>query len=166
MKVYDIREEFRALQDLINNEEFDEVTGELINNDEAIQQLLKEIECEKSIKADSIAFLVKQANDSEMALKAEVDRLNARKKMFIKQQDSLKQLLDDLLYGQKLKTDRFTFSYRTTKSVNIIDESAIPAEFLNVVETIKPDKKAIKDALADGLVDGCELLVKKSLSFR
>jgi len=167
MKTYEIKSEFFAIQELLENEEFNEETGELIDNSEAIQSLLNEIEDERDSKADNIAYLIKEANDTELSLKAEIDRLNERKKMFIRQQDSLKELLDFLLAGDKLKTDRFTFSYRTSQSVHIIDESLIPAEYLNVKETFTPDKKRIKEALANfDEVAGAEIIVKKSLSVR
>lgn len=167
MKTYDIKSEFLAIQELLENEEFNEETGELIDNSEAIKQLLSEIEIERDTKADSIAYLIKSAKDTETALKAEIDRLNERKKMFIREQESLKQLLDFLLGGEKLKTDKFTFSYRTSQSVNILDESLIPAEYLNVKEVVTPDKKKIKEALADfDEVAGAEIVVTKTLGVR
>ena len=167
MKTYEIKSEFFEIQQLLENEEYDEETGELIDNSEAIQSLLNEIEDERDSKADNVAYLIKEANDTENSLKAETDRLNERKKMFIRQQESLKQLLDFLLGGEKLKTDKFTFSYRTSQSVNIIDESLVPAEYLNVKETFTPNKKRIKEALQDfNEVAGAEIVVNKSLSVR
>lgn len=167
MKTYDIKSEFFEIQQLLENEEFDEETGELIDNTELLVGLLTDIEDERDSKADSIAYLIKEANDTELALKAETDRLNERKKMFIRKQESLKQLLDFLLGGEKLKTDRFTFSYRSSQSVNIIDESLVPAEYLNVKETFTPDKKRIKEALANfDEVAGCEIVVKTSLGVK
>jgi len=167
MKTYEIKSEFFAIQELLENEEFNEETGELIDNSEAIQSLLSEIEDERDSKADNIAYLIKEANDTELSLKAEIDRLNERKKMFIRQQDSLKELLNFLLAGEKLKTDKFTYSYRNSQTVHIIDESLIPAEFLNVKETFTPDKKRIKEALSNfDEVAGAEIIVKKSLSVR
>jgi len=167
MNTHDIKSEFFAIQELLENEEFNEETGELIDNTGAIQLLLSEIVSERDIKADSIAYLLKQANDAEVSLITEVARLNERRKMFTRQQESLKQLLDFLLGGEKLKTTKFTYSYRTSQSVNIVDESLIPAEFLNVVEKITPDKKRIKEALADfNEVAGAEIIVKKTLGVR
>lgn len=167
MKVYDIKSEFYEIQKLLENEEFNEETGELIDNSEAIQSLLNEIVAARDTKADNIAYLIKEANDTELALKTEIERLNERKKMFIRQQESLKQLLDFLLDGNKLKTDRFTFSYRTSQSVEITDESLIPAEYLNVKETFTPDKKRIKEALADfNEVAGAKIVVRKTLGVK
>lgn len=167
MKTYDIKAEFFTIQELIENEEINEETGEVIDNSETIQQLLSEIEGERDNKADNIAYMIKEANDTELALKAEVDRLNERKKMFVRQQEKLKHLLDFLLGGEKLKTEKFTYSYRTSQSVKVTDESLIPAEFLNVKETVTPDKKKLKEALADFRnIPGAEIEVKKSLGVR
>ncbi len=164
---YDIKQEFFAIRELLEDDEINEETGEVIDNTEAVQALLSELEGKRDEKADNIAYLMQEAKDTELALKAEVTRLNERKAMFIKQQESLKNLLDFLLSGEKLKTDRFTFSYRTSQSVNITDESLVPAEFLNVKEVVTPDKKRIKEALANfDDVAGCEIVVKKSLGVR
>jgi len=167
MKTYEIKSEFFEIQQLLESEEFDEETGELIDNSEAIKSLLDEITDERNSKADNIAYLVKEAIDTENNIKAEITRLNERKQSAIRQQDSLKKLCSYLLGGEKLKTDKFTFSYRTSQSVNITDESLIPAEYLNVKETFTPDKKKIKEALADfNEVPGAEIVVKESLGIR
>ena len=165
--VYSIKSEFFVLQELIENEEFDSETGEIIDNSDAIAMLLSEIQDDKANKADNIAYLINQAKDSQDTIKAEIVRLYERKKMFERQEDKLKNLLDFLLSGEKLKTDKFTFSYRSSQSVEIIDESLIPAEFLNVKEVFTPDKKRIKEALADfNEVAGARIVVKKTLGVK
>jgi len=167
MTTYNIKSEFFAIQELIETEEFNEDTGELIDNSEVIQALLKEIEGERDSKADSICYLIKQAKDTQDTLKAEVDRLNARKTMFINQEKRLKDLLDYFLGGEKLKTDKFTIGYRSSQSVHIIDESLIPAEYLYVKETFTPDKKKIKEALAEfENVPGAEIVVNKTIGVK
>lgn len=167
MNIYDIKSEFFSIKELLENEEFDEETGEFIDNSEAIKQLLSEIEGERDSKADNIAYLIKEANDTKLSLKEEIARLGERMKMFDRQQESLKQLLDYLLGGEKLKTAKFTYSYRNSQSVKIIDESLIPAEYLVVKETTSPDKKKIKEALADfNDVPGAEIEVKKTLGVK
>ena len=64
MKTYEIKSEFFAIQELLEVEEFNGETGELIDNSEAVQALLSEIEDERNNKADSIAYLIKEANTS------------------------------------------------------------------------------------------------------
>jgi len=165
--VYGIKKEFFEIQQLIDVEEFDEETGELIDNSLTIKQLLKEIEDNQSNKADNIVYLIKQAKDTQDLIKAEIDRLNGRNAMFKRQEDSLKELLTYLVGGEKLKTDKFTISFRSSQSVNIIDADLIPAEFLNVKETFTPDKKLIKEALADfNEVPGAEIKINKSIGIK
>ena len=165
--VYEIRQEFYAIQELIENEEFNEETGELIDNSIEIESLLSEIEGDKANKADNIAYLIMQTKDTQDAIKKEVDRLNERKKMFIRQEDKLKELLTFLLGEEKLKTDKFTFYFRSSQSVEITDIDLIPAEYLVAKETFTPDKKKIKEALSDfGTVPGATIIVKKSLGVK
>ena len=166
MNTYEISKEFYELQQLIELEEFDE-NGELIDNSGIIKELLNSLESERNIKADSIAYLIKIANESQNSIKDEITRLNERKTMFLKQENKLKELLAYLLQGEKLKTDRFTFSYRKSTSVHILDESLIPAEFLKIKETVTVDKMAIKKMLVDfETVAGAELETKNSLTVK
>lgn len=167
MNVYEIKKEFFEIQELIENEEFSEETGELIDNSKEIQELLNELMSNQADKADNIAYLIKESKDTQESLKVEVARLNERKKMFERQEKKLLDLLDYLLSGEKLKTDKFTYSYRSSTSVEIEDDSLIPAEYLNVKEVFTPDKKKIKEALADFQeVSGAKLLVKKTLGVK
>ena len=167
--VYDIKSEFFAIQELLENEEFDKDTGELIDNSKELQQLLNEVESDKANKADNIAYLVKQANDSQVAIKSEIDRLKARSDMFKRQEEKLMTLLDFLLGKEKLKTDKFTFSYRKSTSVNIIDVKLIPKEYLRTTTTVEtsPDKKKIKASIVDShSVAGTELITKNTLGVK
>ena len=148
MKVFEIREEFSQIQELIENEEFDE-NGELINNDEIIKELLNGLELDRANKADNIAYLIKASKSSQEAIKSDIARLSERKTMFLNEENKLKELLAYLLHNEKLKTDKFTYFFKNTNSVHILDESLIPVEFLKVKETISVDKIAIKKKLAD-----------------
>lgn len=168
-KTYDIKSELFEIQKLIESDTFDvnEETGEVVDNSEILQQLLSEITLDQSEKADNIIYLIKEEQASEKAMQEEIKRLTERKAMFKRKQESLKQLLDFLLGGQKLKTDRFTIFYRNTNSVEILDETMIPAEYINVTEVFKIDKKRIKDALGDFTeVDGAEMKTTTSLQFK
>lgn len=69
------------------------------------------------------------------------------------------------MQGEKLKSDKFTFSYRITKSVDVLNIELLPSDF-KVIE-YKPLKKEIAKALKDGKeVEGALLVEKKSLSVR
>lgn len=167
MKVFDILSEFNQIQELIETEEFDEKTGELIDNSKEIQELLNEITLEKEVKCDSIAYLIQESKSSQLALKEEITRLNERSKAFKRKQDKLTDLLKFLLHGEKFETLKHTFSYRRSTSVKILDESLIPAKYLNVKETVTVDKKAIGAALKDfEIVKGAELETKQNLQIK
>jgi len=169
MKTYEIAKELLELQELIEKDTFDVnlETGEVTDNSAVLKALADEINLLKDEKADGIAYIIKEFKDAETNLQSEIKRLQERKAMMGRKQESLKQLLEYLLKGEKLKTNKFTFSYRTLQSVERIDESLIPAEFLNVVETIKPDKKKIKEALSEfNQVAGAKIVTNKSLSVR
>lgn len=165
-RVYDIKSEFLLVQELLENEEFDEETGELIDNSKAIQALLSEIQDNKSNKADNIAFLLKQAKDSQALIKEEISRLKERTEMFTRQEVKLKELLTFLLGEEGLKTDKFTFFYKGSTSVNITNIDLIPDEYLVVKTTVTPDKSKIKKALQDGKEMGAEIIRKRNLGVK
>ena len=169
MKVYEIKQEFYAIQELLEQPlEIDEETGEVLqDNTEIVQELLNELEANKEDKADSICYLISENKMYETQLKDEIKRLQARAKMFARVQSDLKELLRFLLHNEKLKTQHFTISYRKSTSVNITDDSKIPAEFIKVEEVFKIDKKAIAEKLKEfEVVDGAELEVKENITIR
>ncbi len=81
----------------------------------------------------------------------------------------MKSTLDGFMRVQskdKIKTDKFTVSYRNTTAVNVTDASFIPAEYLTPQEP-KIDKKGIAATIKSGqTVPGAELEQRKSLSIR
>ena len=169
MNTFEIRSELFTIKELIESDDFDinPETGEIIDNTKVFEVLLSEIELAKDEKANGIVYLIKDAKDSEVALQDEIKRLTERKAMFQRKQASMKELLSFLLQGEKLKTDRFTIFFKTTQSVDIVDETKIPAEFINVKEVFSIDKKRIKEQLQDFTeVEGATIIAKTSVQFR
>ena len=76
--------------------------------------------------------------------------------------------MEDTLYsveGKKLKTDKFTFSFRKSTAVEVIDETAIPDEFVEVKRNIS--RVELKKRLSAGEeIKGATLVEKQSLSIR
>lgn len=144
MKLYEIDEALQAC--------FDEETGELLNPEEF--EALAEA---REDKIESICLWVKELTAEAAALKAEKQAFEARQRAAERKAKSLKDYIAHILNGQKFKTTKCAVSFRATSSVNIIDLLAVPAEFFEV--DIKPDKMAIKKALAAGQeVAGAELV--------
>ena len=82
--------------------------------------------------------------------KTEIDRLEELKKSREKKITSLKGYIKGILLEldkKKIETDLGNISLRRTTSVEIIDISKIPKEYLTVKEEITPSKKMIGDSL-------------------
>ena len=69
---------------------------------------------------------------------------------------------------EKFKTNLYSFSVKNNApSVQILDESLIPAEFIRTKVETAPDKKAISELLKQQIpVAGCALVQTKSVSIR
>ena len=103
-------------------------------------------------KADGYAKVIAELNSEATKLKAEIDRLTARKRAIeqnvTRMKDSLKQAM--LMTGKtKFKTDLFSFNIQNNPPRVVIDDYAkIPAEFL-IVQEPKIDSRAIKEFLSE-----------------
>ena len=168
MKTFDIMSEYYALQDLIEAEQenptFNPLTGEIIPIEEILKEELQKLQDEKVTKLENIEYLKRDNKAKSEALADEIRRLQARKKSLEKANENLTKLQDILLAGEKLKTTKFTFSYRKYKTPNILNEDLIPDEFKKVKYTI--DNTKLKKALENEKIQGAELIEKKSLSVR
>ena len=168
MKTFDILSEYYALMELIeeaeSNPEFNPETGEVIPVEEILKEEIEKLNGEKVTKLENIEYLKRDNKSKIEALSEEIKRLQARKKSFEKANENLAKLQDYLLQGEKLKTDKFTFSYRKSKAVEITNEDLIPDEYKKV--EYKVNKIELKKALEKEKIQGAELVEKKSLSVR
>ncbi len=167
MKTYEIAKELHDLQTLLDGDRFDvnEETGEVFDNSYLLQALADEVQLKVEEKADGIAYIIKEFKDSEKILQDEIKRLQERKAMMVRKQESLKQLLDYLLKGEKLKTNKFTFYYQNTSKVVIEDDSLIDEKFIKV--EYKVDKTEIGKALKNfEEVEGASLEVTNGIRIK
>lgn len=152
MKLYEIDEALQAC--------FDEETGELVDPEgfEALTEARED-------KIESLCLWVKELTAEAQALKAEKQAFEARQRAAERKAKSLRDYIAHILNGQKFKTTKCAVTFRTTNSVNITDLLSIPAEFVEM--DIKPDKMAIKKALAAGQkVAGAEMIENLSCTIR
>lgn len=162
MKTFDIVKEMTAIQELIEAVDYNEETGEIIDNSETVKALLEELELSKNDKLDNIEYMKREYKAAAETLQGEIKRLTERKAMMLRNVERLADLQGLLLQNEGTKTDKFTFFYGTSTSVDVVDEDALPHEFLAIKYT--PDKKAIGDKMKLGFeVDGCKLVTKTSL---
>lgn len=168
MTSYDINTEYEALRAL-TVEEFDEETGELIDNSEEIKALLAELDLKRDDKLKGIEYIKREYLAMIEAIKSEKKRLDDRKNAFERTVDRLKDLQDMLLGGEKVETDIFTFSYRKSTSLDTsgVNIDAIGTRYKETTKVTKLLNSEIKKALQDGEeIKGAELVVKKNLQVK
>ena len=136
---------FEINQQILNAIEYgcDPETGEIIS-----AAALDALEMAKEEKTENLVLLIKEINAECKAIKDEEQTLASRRQAGEKRVEWLKNYLKMSLNGEKFKTPRCSVSYRKTQAVQIVDEDALPEDF--VIVYTSPRKMAIKEALKAG----------------
>ena len=150
MKLYEID---NAILDCIDLE-----TGEVIDTER-----LDALQIERDTKIENVACWIKDLMAEAEAIKVEKMALAERQKVAENKVESLKKWLAYALGGQKFSTAKCAVSFRNTESVEVTEEGleALMKEHdeLLTYKAPEPNKKAIKDAIKDGLsVAGVQLV--------
>ena len=158
MTIYEIDEKILNCIDL--------ETGEIIDIDK-----LNELQFEKDAKIENVACWIKELKAEAEAIKAEKLVLAERQKVAENKAESLKKWLAFALNGEKFKTAKCSVSFRRSESVEVTEEGleALMKEHdeLLTYKAPEPNKKAIKDAIKDGLsVQGVRLECNTSVIIR
>ena len=161
MNLYELTENYRNLQELLDNPEIDQ---EIITNalDEVGEQLEE--------KSENIAKLIKTLEVEVTGFKAEEKRLADRRKTLENRITGLKSYIDAAMKAtgkKKFKGQLFSFNIQKNPlSVNITDSTLIPKEYFVEQEPVL-DKKTVLAELKNGvIVPGAELLQTESLRIR
>jgi len=105
-------------------------------------------------KLDGVAGVSREIEGEKNMLKEEVNRLNARIKSCDNKVKSLKAYALSSMMTADIKTLKTTFNTFTVRkgSLSVIIDNAdlIPDELVDVVTTVAPDKKKIKEAIEAG----------------
>lgn len=169
MTLFNIASEFHVLRDLAENDlEFNEETGEIIDNTDIINQLFEEIKLDLEDKLDNCMKLIKELEGSSEILKQEAKRINNKAIAFDNKAKQLKELMKNALVSsgqEKLKTFYFSYSIKNSESIEVTDVELLPRQFLRIKK--EADKKAIKEALQNNIsIEGCSIKSSKSLVVR
>lgn len=153
MKLYEIADDYQRLLDAIENGEIPEEA--LVDTLESITALLDE-------KADNIACWIKQLTAEAEAIKAEEDKLKARRKAKLNRAERLTNYLAECLTNggiSKLETARNAISFRKTPPSVVFDDenkfiewARVHADGLLNYGKPKVDRVAVKVALENGAV--------------
>lgn len=140
----------------------DQETGEVMDIDR-----LEELNMAKAEKVDNIACWVKNLEADVAAFEAQEKAFADRKAAAKRKIDSLKHYLTDALGGQNFSSDRCAVSFRRSKAVCVLDEAAVPAEYMTEMTTRTPNKTAIAALLKTGTaVPGFELVERVNPSVK
>ena len=152
--------EITALQQAVEQEEDAEIK----------QDLQEVIAMELEKKSNNIIYAIKNLESNNVAIDAEIERLNAIKERNVKNVDSIKNHILNFMKNNKIdkiQTDLATFGTRKSKSAQIDNIEQIPSEFITVKQTFQPDKTAIKKAIEEGReVAGATIIENISLQIK
>lgn len=154
MKLYEIDSEILNCIDL--------ETGEIID-----PERLEALQMERGRKIENVALWVKNLKADLTAFKAEKEAFAERERQAKNKIESLSNWLTRALNGEKFSTSKVAVSFRNSEAVEIIDEAAIPKEYIRQKIETAPDKIAIKEALKHNIeVPGAALLQNKNISIK
>ena len=144
----------------------DEETGEILFDAGDLEAL----EAERGAKLESIACFIKNLDADAAALKAEEKALAERRQAKERKAQRLREYLAASMQQAeqtRFETARCALSFRKSESVEILDAEALPADLVNIKQTIAPDKAAIKKLLkAGGVVEGAQLVERQNLQVK
>jgi len=156
--LYEIDQEILACADM--------ETGEILDTER-----LDALQMEREQKLEGVALWVKDLNAEAEAVKAEADKLTARKRALDNKITALKSWLLIALDGGKLKTPRCNVYQTHSQRLAVVDEAGLisflktledPGRFVRYTEELRKDE--IKKALKDGtIIPGAALETTESV---
>lgn len=155
--LYELTDQYKMLQNFIEE-----------NNVEGFELALSQIIGDIGEKLEGYAMVLKNIESDIAGIKSEEKRLADRRKAMESNLARIKENMADALLtveGNRVKTEKFTFSFRKSTSVQIENDTAIPPQFIKVEKTIS--RSELAKALKEGeQIEGAQLVENQSLSIR
>lgn len=150
--LYEINEQIAGL--------VDPETGEIADF-EAFEQLNLDLDA----KIKNIALWIVNLRSDAEQLEEQEKKFRDRKTAAKNKAESLKNLLDGFLSGEKRSFPEVVISYRKSEQVTVDDDAKLDDRFLRIKTEI--DKAALKDALKHGeSIEGARLEVKNNIQIK
>lgn len=171
MKLYEINEQIQRLTDQIT---FDEETGEILCDIDAITTEIDKLQMEKRSVLEYLAKLILNHRAEAAAIKAEEIRLKQRREQLGKKEERLMAILDRECDGEKTDLGIATLSYRKTNRTEITDSSEAlfwlrENGHTECYKTPEPEisKSEVKKLIKAGIeVPGCAIVESLSCSLK
>lgn len=135
---------------------------------EGLEDTLASITDAVEEKLEAYAMVIKNIESDVEGIKSEEKRLAERRKIMENGITRMKQAIAETLEnsGQdKVKTEKFTFSFRKSSKVEVSDIDSLPQEYVKVERTISRAELA-KALKAGEQIQGAQLIENQSLSIR
>lgn len=150
--LYEINEQIAGL--------VDPETGEIADF-EAFEKLNLDLDT----KIKNIALWIVNLRSDAEQLEEQEKKFRDRKTAAKNKAESLKNLLDGFLSGEKRSFPEVVISYRKSEQVTVDDDAKLDDRFLRIKTEI--DKTALKDALKHGeSIEGARLEVKNNIQIK
>lgn len=131
---------------------------------------LESLALQETEKVDAISFAVRKRKGQIEWLKQEEQRLRRLRQSMERRVDDFRNYLVALMQRYRVKTlkgNAGSLSLRKSSSVEVLNLSALPEAYKEVVVEEKPRKKELREALAAGeVIDGAMLIQNTTLTVR
>ena len=161
--LYTLAGEYREAADRLHDLDLDEQT---------IADTLEGMAGAVEAKATNVAFIVRNLEASAEQIKLAEGEMAKRRKALENRAARIRSYLQSNMERceiSKIESPYFVLTIRNNpESVDVIDESEIPADYLREIPArFEPDKTLIKKAIKDGyVVPGCALKRTQSLQIK
>ena len=135
---------------------------------EGLEDTLASITGAVEEKLEAYAMVIKNIESDVEGIKSEEKRLSERRKVMENGINRMKQAIADTLQNSdqdKVKTEKFTFSFRKSMKVEVSNVDSLPQQFIKVERTISRSELA-KALKAGEHIEGAQLVENQSLSIR
>ena len=170
-------------QRLLNLEVYgvDTETGEVAVTEEDFQRMYEDIQMEMNDKIVNTSCYIKNLLSDAAQIKAEEERLKARRQQKEKYAQRLQDAMDNVIKHRinnieedfdgcnkwKIDDPKVRLSYRRSEKVEITDINSLPKKFITKTIELKPDKIAIGNEIKSGKkVKGAELVNNLNLQIK
>ena len=161
--LYVLAQEYRATAEQLSNLELDEQT---------IADTLESMSGDLEVKAQNVAFVVRNLEVSADAIKAHREQQKEREDAIRKRAESMRSYLARCMEAcgiEKIEGPGIALSFRKSSAVVINEPGLIPQEFMRVkpAPPPEPDKTAISAAIKAGKeVPGAHIEQRRSLQIK